>query len=110
MPWRSRATPACWPTPAIAGGRPRSSISSPTRPTSRSWVASTVSDPVVEPLRTDGVLDNRADASNAALVVAVARCRQDAPTEVYRRHAGAVFGVARRLLAERTLAEEVVQE
>lgn len=43
-------------------------------------------------------------------MVAIARYRQDALAEVYRRHAGAVFGLARRLLSERTLAEEVVQE
>jgi len=43
-------------------------------------------------------------------VVAIARYHQDALAEVYRRHAGAVFGLARRLLSERTLAEEVVQE
>ena len=43
-------------------------------------------------------------------MVAIARYHQDALAEVYRRHAGAVFGLARRLLSERTLAEEVVQE
>ena len=36
--------------------------------------------------------------SDAALVVAVARYRQDALAEAYRRHAGAVYGLARRLL------------
>jgi len=56
------------------------------------------------------VRDNRTEASDAALVVAIARYHQDALAEVYRRHAGAVFGLARRLLSERTLAEEVVQE
>ena len=54
--------------------------------------------------------DNRTEASDAALVVAIARYHQDALAEAYRRHAGAVFGLARRLLSERTLAEEVVQE
>ena len=54
--------------------------------------------------------DSRSDASDAALVVAIARYHQDALAELYRRHAGAVFGLARRLLSERTLAEEVVQE
>ena len=62
------------------------------------------------PLRKDEVRDNRTEASDAALVVAIARYHQDALAEVYRRHAGAVFGLARRLLSERTLAEEVVQE
>ncbi len=49
-------------------------------------------------------------ASDASLVVAIARWRQDALAEAYRRHAGAVFALARRLLADHTLAEEVVQE
>jgi RNA polymerase sigma-70 factor (ECF subfamily) len=69
-----------------------------------------VSDPTPPPLRKDEVRDNRTEASDAALVVAIARYHQDALAEVYRRHAGAVFGLARRLLSERTLAEEVVQE
>jgi RNA polymerase sigma-70 factor (ECF subfamily) len=49
-------------------------------------------------------------SSDAALVVAVGRWRQDALAEAYRRHAGAVFALARRLLSDRALAEEVVQE
>jgi RNA polymerase sigma-70 factor (ECF subfamily) len=50
------------------------------------------------------------DVSDAALVVAVARYRQDALAEAYRRHAGAVYGLARRLLGNEPLAEEVTQE
>ena len=50
------------------------------------------------------------EASDAGLVVAISRYNQDALAEAYRRHAGAVFGLARRLLAEPALAEEVVQE
>lgn len=50
------------------------------------------------------------DASDAALVVSIGRYHEDALAEIYRRHAGAVFALARRLLADRTLAEEVVQE
>ena len=50
------------------------------------------------------------DASDANLLVAIGRYRHDALAEAYRRHAGAVFALARRLLADRTLAEEVVQE
>lgn len=49
-------------------------------------------------------------ASDAALIVAVGRWRQDALAEVYRRHAGAVFALARRLLNAQEDAEEVVQE
>src|SRR5947209_7896632 len=48
--------------------------------------------------------------SDAALVVAIGRWRQDALAEAYRRHGGAVFGLASRVVADRTLAEEVVQE
>jgi RNA polymerase sigma-70 factor (ECF subfamily) len=50
------------------------------------------------------------DCSDAVLVVAIGRYRQDALAEAYRRHAGAVFALARRLLIDATLAEEVVQE
>ncbi len=48
--------------------------------------------------------------SDTGLVLALARYQQDALAEVYRRHAGAVFGLAKRLLAEQAKAEEVVQE
>ncbi len=50
------------------------------------------------------------DASDAALVVAIGRWRQDALAEAYRRHGGAAFALARRLLNDRDLAEEVLQE
>jgi RNA polymerase sigma-70 factor (ECF subfamily) len=50
------------------------------------------------------------DSSDAVLVVAISRYRQDALAEAYRRHAGAVFALARRLLVDAALAEEVVQE
>jgi RNA polymerase sigma-70 factor (ECF subfamily) len=50
------------------------------------------------------------DASDASLVVAIARWRQDALGEAYRRHGGAVFGLARRVTGDATLGEEVVQE
>jgi RNA polymerase sigma-70 factor (ECF subfamily) len=56
------------------------------------------------------VSDDLRAVSDATLVVAIARYRQEALAEAYRRHAGAVFGLARRLLAETTVAEEVVQE
>ena len=54
--------------------------------------------------------DQLQDAGDAALVVAMGRYHEHALAEVYRRHAGSVFALARRLLADRTLAEEVVQE
>ena len=50
------------------------------------------------------------EASDAMLVVAIGRWRQDALAEAYRRHAGASFALARRLLVDRQLAEEVLQE
>ncbi len=50
------------------------------------------------------------EASDARLVVAISRYEQDALAEAYRRHAGAVFGLAKRLLSDAALAEEVVQE
>jgi RNA polymerase sigma-70 factor (ECF subfamily) len=51
------------------------------------------------------------DAGDASLVLAIARWRQDALAEAYRRHAGAVFALARRVLGgDEAAAEEVVQE
>jgi RNA polymerase sigma-70 factor (ECF subfamily) len=50
------------------------------------------------------------DASDTALVVAVGRWHEDALAELFRRHAGAVFGLARRVLGDAGRAEEVVQE
>jgi RNA polymerase sigma-70 factor, ECF subfamily len=61
-------------------------------------------------LRTEGVRDPLADASDTTLVVGIARFQQEALAEAYRRHAGAVYGLARRLLNDVRLAEEVVQE
>jgi RNA polymerase sigma-70 factor, ECF subfamily len=55
-------------------------------------------------------MDNLGDASDAALVVAIGRWREEALAEVYRRHGGAVYGLARRLLNDNQLAEEVLQE
>lgn len=49
------------------------------------------------------------DLSDAALVVAVGRYRQDALEECYSRHSGPVFGLALRVVRDRALAEEVVQ-
>jgi RNA polymerase sigma-70 factor (ECF subfamily) len=56
------------------------------------------------------VVTDLRQSSDAALVLSIARYHQDALAEVYRRHAGAVFGLANRLLGARTLAEEVTQE
>lgn len=49
-------------------------------------------------------------ASDATLVVAISRWEEAALGEIYRRHAGAVYGLARRVLSNVQVAEEVVQE
>ena len=54
--------------------------------------------------------DSLRQASDAAVVVAIGRWREDALAEAYRRHAGAVYALARRLLVDPGMAEEVVQE
>ncbi|MEA2686443.1 MAG: polymerase sigma-70 factor, subfamily [Actinomycetota bacterium] len=55
-------------------------------------------------------MDDLRDASDAALVVAIGRWREDALAEAYRRHAGPAFALATRLLNDRSVAEEVLQE
>ncbi len=50
------------------------------------------------------------DASDARLVLGIARFHEEALAEAYRRHGAAVFTLAQRLTGERALAEEVVQE
>jgi len=55
-------------------------------------------------------MDGLRDASDSALVVAIGRWREDALAEAFRRHAGAVYGLARRVLGDAASAEEVVQE
>ena len=54
------------------------------------------------------VIDHRT-SSDVNLVIAVGRYDQAALTEVYRRHGGAILGLALRLLRDRSLAEDVVQ-
>jgi RNA polymerase sigma-70 factor, ECF subfamily len=49
-------------------------------------------------------------ASDANLVVAVGRWQQQALAEIYRRHGGAVHGLARRILRSDPPAEEITQE
>jgi RNA polymerase sigma-70 factor (ECF subfamily) len=48
--------------------------------------------------------------SDGDLVVAIGSLDEGALGEVYQRHAGSVFSLASRVLLERTLAEEIVQE
>lgn len=66
--------------------------------------------PTLDQLRIPGVHEDLTEVSDAALAVGIARYRQDSLAEAYRRHAGAVYGLARRLLGMEPLAEEVVQE
>jgi len=54
--------------------------------------------------------DELRDASDAALVVAIARFREEALAEVYRRYGDGAFGLAVRVLRDHALAEEIVQE
>jgi RNA polymerase sigma-70 factor (ECF subfamily) len=49
-------------------------------------------------------------AGDTALVVAVGRWREEALAECYRRHGGAVYSLARRVLGDSARAEEVTQE
>jgi RNA polymerase sigma-70 factor (ECF subfamily) len=48
--------------------------------------------------------------SDASLVTAIGRYSEEALAEAYRRHSGAVLGLARRILRDQTLAEEITQE
>ena len=73
-------------------------LSHPGLPAAAEWTV-----PMTVPDRFD-------DVSDAVLALAIARYDQAALAEAYRRHAGAVFGLARRLLVEPALAEEIVQE
>jgi RNA polymerase sigma-70 factor, ECF subfamily len=51
-----------------------------------------------------------ARTDDVGLVIAIARYNGDAFAEAYRRHAGAVFALAHRMLWEQAIAEELVQE
>jgi RNA polymerase sigma-70 factor (ECF subfamily) len=51
-----------------------------------------------------------AEVSDAQLVTSIARYSEIALAEVYRRHGGAVYGLARRVLNNASEAEDVTQE
>jgi RNA polymerase sigma-70 factor (ECF subfamily) len=51
-----------------------------------------------------------ARTDDVGLVIAIARYNADAFAEAFRRHGGAVFSLAQRMLWERALAEELVQD
>lgn len=55
-------------------------------------------------------IEDLREASDAKLVVAIGRYSQESLAEAYRRHGGAAFGLAQRLVGDRSMAEEVVQE
>ncbi|MGH9208435.1 MAG: sigma-70 family RNA polymerase sigma factor, partial [Acidimicrobiales bacterium] len=55
-------------------------------------------------------MENFRDKSDATVVVAIGRYHDGALAEAYRRHAGAVFALARKVLGHSAQAEEVVQE
>jgi RNA polymerase sigma-70 factor, ECF subfamily len=50
------------------------------------------------------------ELSDAQLAVAIGRFRDDALAEAYRRHGGAVMGLARRVTGDATEAEDVTQD
>lgn len=60
--------------------------------------------------RNVGVKAQYTEASDASLVVSIGRYQQAALAEAYRRNAGAVYGLAKRLLSDHARAEEIVQE
>ena len=51
-----------------------------------------------------------ADASDTVLVLAIGRWDEEALAEAFRRHAGAVFGVARRILRDEEAAREIAHD
>jgi RNA polymerase sigma-70 factor, ECF subfamily len=50
------------------------------------------------------------ERSDAQLVTSIARCSEASLAEVYRRHGGAVYGLANRVLHSTAEAEDVTQE
>ncbi|HET8929414.1 MAG TPA: sigma-70 family RNA polymerase sigma factor [Acidimicrobiales bacterium] len=49
-------------------------------------------------------------ASDTALMMEVSRSNEAALEAIYRRHGGAVYGLANRMLSENGIAEEITQE
>jgi RNA polymerase sigma-70 factor (ECF subfamily) len=66
--------------------------------------------PDADGFRSNDVKRDYTEASDAALVVSIGRYQQAALAEAYRRNAGAVYGLAKRLLSDHARAEEIVQE
>jgi RNA polymerase sigma-70 factor (ECF subfamily) len=55
-------------------------------------------------------MQDLSESSDAQLVTSIGRYSEVALAEVYRRHGGAVFGLARRVLSNAAEAEDVTQE
>ncbi len=55
-------------------------------------------------------MERMTETSDAQLVVSIARFSEEALAEAYRRHGGAVFGLARRVTGNAAEAEDVTQE
>jgi RNA polymerase sigma-70 factor (ECF subfamily) len=55
-------------------------------------------------------MESVGEHSDAQLVTSIARYSEAALAEVYRRHGGAVYGLARRVLSNNAEAEDVAQE
>ena len=58
----------------------------------------------------DRSMEDISEASDAQLVTSIGRYSEVALAEVYRRHGGAVYGLARRVLNSSVEAEDVTQE
>ena len=63
-----------------------------------------------ERVRTRSDMPRIDEVSDAQLVTSIARYSEVALAEAYRRHGGAVFGLAKRVLRNPTEAEDVTQE
>ena len=63
-----------------------------------------------ERVRTRSDMPRIDEVSDAQLVTSIARYSEVALAEAYRRHGGAVFGLAKRVLQNPTEAEDVTQE
>jgi RNA polymerase sigma-70 factor, ECF subfamily len=62
------------------------------------------------PAPNTGSMTELNEASDAQLVTLIARFSEVALAEVYRRHGGAVYGLARKVLNNQAEAEDVAQE
>jgi RNA polymerase sigma-70 factor (ECF subfamily) len=58
----------------------------------------------------DAVRADLTTMSDGSLAMSVARWEEDALAEIYRRYAAGLLSLARRLLVDRRLAEDVIQE